>query len=231
MISTPEYLHQHLLSLADTEYGIFSARLIPNLHRPMMGVRIPALRKLAKELAREDAEAALQLIPDAPTHEEVLLQGFIIGYDRPTWELWKERVRAFVPRMDNWAVCDMVCASLSLIRKHREEGFDFLQPYLSKRDEFEQRFAIVMLMDHFMTEDYREKVLQTLQEVQPAGYYAAMAVGWALQAAFVKWPERVFPLLQDAALETVSRKLARKKILESLRTPAIWRERIKKLSI
>ena len=88
-----------------------------------------------------------------------------------------------------------------------------------------------MLMDHFLTDEWADRVLEAFVLVRPAGYYAAMAVGWALQAAFIRWPRRVFPLLSKAQVCEESRKMARKKLLESRRTPNEWRMRIKILEI
>ncbi len=229
LFNTPDELQRYLAAQGSEQRAAFTAKLIPGLSRPLQGIPIPLLRDLGRKLAREDAARAIDHLLTGDTLDEVMLKGFVIGYAKLPWEEWERRVEAFVPLMDNWATCDTVCSSLTLVRKHREEGWDFLRPHWESGEEFRQRFGVIMLMDHFLTDGYAERVLAVLRGLRPAGYYAAMAVGWALQVAFVKWPDRVFPLLVDADIAPESRRLARKKILESLRTPAPWRERVKAL--
>lgn len=228
---TSEAIDRRLHMLAEPDYAAFSAKLIPNLNRPLLGVRIPQLRQLAKALLRENPDVATGEAFTHLSHENIALHGFVLGYARMDYALWEPRVAQLVPLLDNWALCDMTCASLTLIRRHRSEGWRFLRSYLRSSDEFGQRFGVVMLMDHFLTDEWADRVLEAFVLVQPAGYYAAMAVGWALQAAFIRWPRRVFPLLSEAQVCEESRKMARKKLLESRRTPNEWRMRIKILEI
>lgn len=228
---TSEAIDRRLHMLAEPDYAAFSAKLIPNLNRPLLGVRIPQLRQLAKALLRENPDVATGEAFTHLSHENIALHGFVLGYARMDYALWEPCVAQLVPLLDNWALCDMTCASLTLIRRHRSEGWRFLQSYLRNSDEFGQRFGVVMLMDHFLTDEWADRVLEAFVLVRPAGYYAAMAVGWALQAAFIRWPRRVFPLLSKAQVCEESRKMARKKLLESRRTPNEWRMRIKILEI
>lgn len=228
---TSEAIDRRLHMLAEPDYAAFSAKLIPNLNRPLLGVRIPQLRQLAKALLRENPDVATGEAFTHLSHENIALHGFVLGYARMDYALWEPRVAQLVPLLDNWALCDMTCASLTLIRRHRSEGWRFLRSYLRSSDEFGQRFGVVMLMDHFLTDEWADRVLEAFVLVRPAGYYAAMAVGWALQAAFIRWPRRVFPLLSEAQVCEESRKMARKKLLESRRTPNEWRMRIKILEI
>ena len=53
-----------LTPLADPSYKTFSLALLPGLNMPMLGVRLPALRRLAKQLARQYNTQALHLLTD-----------------------------------------------------------------------------------------------------------------------------------------------------------------------
>ena len=232
IFSDTSALIAYLRSHANPRKATFDAQLIPNLQHEILGWAVPALRQLAKDLIRTDAGKALQLTENtANLHEMILLRGFVIGYAHWEWPQKAQAIQTFIPLITDWAVCDMFCCTLTDIRKHREEGWSMLQQYIESGLEFEQRFAVVMLMEHFLTEDYFDRVINLLRGLQPAGYYASMAVGWALQAAFVHHPDRVFPLLSDTSIDLESRMLARKKILESLRTPENWRFCVKVLKI
>lgn len=224
-------LRQRLREMGEPGYAASTSKLIPGLRRKIYGVRIPALRALAKELAGGDTRAALQHTLSGTSLEEVTLCGLVTGYAPAEWAEWTERVAAFVPLIDNWQTCDTACPALSLIRQHRRAGRDFLAPYLHSGEEFAQRFGLVMLLEHYLTDEWHGTTLEETASLRPAGYYAAMAGGWLLQAAFVKWPHDVFRLLQGEAADHEVRRLARKKLLESLRTPAEWRGRIMDLKI
>lgn len=226
---TSHSLRTHLQTIADPAYAAFSVRLIPDLKRELLGVRIPVLRQLARQMAKAHAPQALDTILCGQSQEEVMLRGLAIGYAPMQWVEFAQRVNGYVPLIDNWAVCDTVCTSLTLVRSHCEEGWQLLQPHWESQETYRQRFGIVMLMDHYLNEVYSQQVLEVLRRLRPNGYYAAMAAGWALQAAFVRWPEQTMTVLADNETDGEVRRLARKKLLESLRTPAEWRERIKRL--
>lgn len=105
-----------------------------------------------------------------------------------------------MPSIRNWAVCDCVCASLKSAKKHLPETFAFLQPYLKSTDEFHLRFAVVMLMDHFITPEYINPVLDILSSIRHSGYYTNMAVAWAISVCFVKYRKETLALLQQQIL-------------------------------
>ena len=224
-------LYTYLQSHADARKAAFAQKLIPDCAHEILGWPIPELRKLARQLARKEGDRVWTLTASSNCHEMILLRGFIIGYAPWPWEKWSKAVTDFVPAITDWAICDMVCCSLTFIRKHRAAGWDLLRPYWTSREEFHQRFAVVMLMDHYLTDEYIDRVLEVLQSLKPNGYYAVMAVGWALQSAFVKDPDKVLPLLSSPDIVSESRQMARKKILESLRTPPEWHQWVKALNV
>jgi 3-methyladenine DNA glycosylase AlkD len=106
----------------------------------------------------------------------------------------------FIPSITNWAVCDCLCSSLKSAKQHLPETWEFLQPYLQSSEEFPLRFAVVMLLDYFLTAEYIDQVLEILQSIRHEGYYVNMAVAWALSAAFVGYREKVLPLLEARRL-------------------------------
>ena len=164
-----------------------------------------------------------------PPIEEVLLRGFVIGYAKAEWkDTWTE-ICNFVALIDNWEICDCCCSSFTAVRKHRDEVFPVLLRYLQSDKEYEQRFAVVMMMDHFLTDEYVEAVLNAWRRVRPRGYYVEMAVGWALSVSFLSYREATLPLLLDEQMPVACRKKACQKILESKRTPAEWRSEIKSI--
>lgn len=142
-----EPIRTRLIALADEEYRQFHSKLVPGADN-ILGVRLPRLRELAKQLAKGDWRGYLATAP-ADYYEEVMLQGLVIGYAKADIDELLHYVTAFVPKITNWGICDSFCSSLKLTKKHKAQVWDFLQPYLQSRQEFELRFGIVMLLDFY----------------------------------------------------------------------------------
>ena len=177
-----------LAAHADARYAAFVTSLMPGA-RPVVGVRLPVLRALAKEIAKGDWRTYLEEAVD-DTFEEVMLQGYVTGAARMPFEEQMERMAAYVCKINDWALCDSPCSGFKFVRKHREEVWAFLQPYLYSGEVFSQRFAVVMLLAHFVTDDFIDRVLEACAAVRPSGYYASMAVAWAVSVCFAKYPEK-----------------------------------------
>ena len=141
-------VRERLLALSEESYRAFSARLLPP-HVRLMGVRLPALRRLARELAKGDWRSWLDTA-DSEYFEEILLQGMVIGYIKADVEEVLARTAAFVPLIDNWSVCDSFCSGLKAAREHRERVWSFLQPYFTSEQEFDVRFAVVMGLFYYI---------------------------------------------------------------------------------
>lgn len=218
------FLEEH----AEPKYAAFSASLL-NDSIPVMGVRLPCLRKYARELVKDGSWRSLWENESDRIFEMVLLKGLTMAIapltDEERWDL----IDRYVPMITNWALCDSVCTSLRFVRRRPEEAWNRLQGYWQSEDEFAQRFGIVMLLDHFLTEEYKERTLVVLASVRPAGYYAGVAVAWALSVAFVSFPELVYEMLQKGALQKDVLQMTLRKIIESRRVSPLWKEQIRSL--
>lgn len=225
---TIEQIISFLEKHAEPEYAAFSASLL-NDTITVRGVRLPLLRKFARQLVKEGVWLRLWEEDTDRSFEMILLKGLTLaGAKLPEEERW-EYIARYVPLITNWALCDSVCTSLRFVRREPESAWQRLQPYWLSDREFAQRFAVVMLLDHFLTSDYIERVLEVLTSLQPAGYYAAVAVAWALSVAFVDFPERVYALLQSGCLSDEMQRMTLRKIIESRRVSDSWKECIRAL--
>lgn len=214
---------------AEPDYANFSKALIPDLKRPMLGIRIPKLRALAQSIVKSGNLGILNEKSSLCSFEEVMFYGLVIAYEKADWcKNWTD-ICNFVPFIDNWSVCDSCCASFKAVRCHREEAWPGLLKFLHSDDEYSQRFAVVMMMDHFLTDEYIDRVLEAWTTVRPKGHYAEMAIGWGLSVSFLSYPDKTLKVLLDERVPIVCRKKACQKILESKRTSKEGREQIKKL--
>lgn len=115
-------IKERLLELAEDGYREFSASLTPGKDN-ILGVRLPALRKLAKEIAKGDFRQYLKEAKD-DTFEEVMLQGMVIGACKADIEEVLHLTANFIPKIDNWAVCDSFCSSLKITKTLKQSmGF------------------------------------------------------------------------------------------------------------
>lgn len=208
-------IKQTLLSMTDEGYRIFHSNLVPGVQN-ILGVRLPMLRKLAKEIAQSDWKNYLNCAQD-DSYEEVMLQGLVVGSIKIDYPLRLPYIKDFVPKINNWAICDSFCSSLKDTKKHKDEMLTFLEPYLHSNKEFSLRFGIVMLLDYYITEDYIEMVLTHMDRINHEGYYVKMAVAWTLSICFVKFPEKTMLFLQNNHLDNFTYNKALQKSIESRR--------------
>ncbi len=218
---------EHLLSLAQEEYKKFSSSLIPNCNN-MIGVRIPILRELAKQISKGDWRSFLIVVSDE-YFETVMLQGFVLGYIDVDCQTRLEYIRSFVPKIDNWSVCDSTCSSFKFAQKNRAEVFDFLDTYFKSKEEYELRFAIVMLQNHFIVDEYIDSVLKILGNVNHSGYYVKMAVAWTLSICFIKYNDKTMSLICSDILDDETLKMTLQKIIESTRVDKDIKDEIREL--
>lgn len=217
-------IRQQLFALQDEKYQQFSQGLIPTVDN-IIGVRLPLLRKLAQSIAKEEGQAFLAKA-QGDYFEEVMLEGMVIGYLSVDFKTSLELVREFVPKIDNWSVCDSFSGGLKFIKKDLKAGWEFLAPYFTAEGEFEVRFGVVMLLNYYISPEYIWQVLAALERVEHEGYYAKMAVAWAVASCYRKMPEETLTFLKDNNLDLFVHNTAIQKICQSQRIDAENRELI-----
>ena len=151
----------------------FTAALMPGVEN-VLGIRLPVLRKIARQIAAGDWRTYLAEAEDF-YFEERMLQGLVIGCARCTPAEKLEHVARFVPKIDNWAVCDCFCWRLKAAE--RQPMWEFIQPYFRSEAEYDVRFAVVTGLGNFVDGEHLEALLQLLDGVRHEAYYARMAVG------------------------------------------------------
>lgn len=212
---TQEEVRQRLFALKEEGYQKFSSALIPDVQR-MLGVRIPALRKLAKELAKQDWKECLDW-KEPLYFEERQLQAFVIGYAKDEPEEIAQVLRRFIPTVDNWSVNDSLCSSLKIARKQPELFWELLMEYRESTSEFEIRVVAVALMAQYLVPEYIDKVLPVLGNLPVHGYYASMGIAWAFATAWAKFPTETKAYLREHPIDLETYRKTLQKCLESYR--------------
>ena len=210
-------LRERLFALQDAKYADFQRKLIPTV-RPdaIIGVRTPALRAMAKELYRKDATPFLM---DVPHHyfEENQLHAFVISL-LPDFPSAAEAVSRFLPFVDNWATCDQL--SPKAFAKHPRELLPILENWLGDGHEYAVRFAMGMLMQHFLEAEFRSEYLDWVGDVEREEYYIRMMQAWYFATALAKQWDAAEPYMHRGRLPEWVRRKAIQKAIESFRIPA-----------
>ncbi len=219
-LSSPDILRERLEALAEPAFRQFSLSLLPTLPpERLLGVRLPALRRLAHEIVRGNWRDYLQNASDQ-SFEEILLQGMVIGLIPEGPQTMFPLVEAFLPKIDNWSVCDSFCSGLKLARRFPNETLAFLLPHLQDEREYTVRFTVVMLLLYFSAPEYTASTLALLDKVRHEGYYVRMAVAWAVSVCFAKSPTVTAGYLSRCRLDDFTHHKAIQKITESKRISA-----------
>ena len=224
-----EDIRKELFSLQDVQYRDFQAGLIPGVPpESMIGVRTPALRSLAKQLAkREEIGSFLQELPHR-YFDENQLHAFILS-ELKDYVRCMDGVCRFLPFVDNWATCDQL--SPKVFRKHRPELLVHIREWLSSDQPYTVRFATGMLMEHFLDEDFDPAYPEMVARICSEEYYVNMMIAWYFATALAKQYEAVLPYLETRQLGRWTHNKTIQKAVESYRIPDERKAVLKSLRI
>ena len=208
-------IRETLFSLREEEYAAFQAKLIPNVApERVIGVRTPALRKLAKTLRGSgQAEEFLKALPHE-FFEENNLHAFLLC-EMKDFEACVQAVEDFLPYVDNWATCDQM--SPGVFRKNKQALLPHIRRWIASEQCYTRRFGIGMLMSHFLDEDFREEYLSLVSDIRSEEYYVNMMIAWYFATALAKQYEAALPYLENRRLAPWVHNKAIQKALESFR--------------
>ncbi len=212
-----DLLLNHLESIASEKHRKFHSSLVPEVNN-MLGIPVPKLRKIAKQIIKNcnDIDSYLSICSDK-YYEELMLKGIIIGCIPCSWDRKLGYIKEFVPLIYDWAVCDTFCSTIKPPKSELADFRRFIEPYLNSDKEFEIRFAVVILLQKFVTEEYITSTLSALQKINSDKYYVKMAVAWALSVCYVKFPKLTEQLFAEYKLDSWVQNKAIQKCRESLR--------------
>lgn len=209
-------IKEELISMQDKKYKEFHKGLCPGTEN-IVGIRVPILRNYAKELLKQYDWKTLIKNIDNEYYEEIMLQGMVIGLAKADFNSITQEIKKFVPKIDNWAVCDTFCAGLKITKKHKKEMWNFIQKYIQSKKEFEVRFSVVMILDYYIEDEYLEKIFEIFDSIKREEYYIQMAVAWAISICLIKYYDRTLNYLKTAKLDKFTYNKALQKAIESYR--------------
>ena len=205
------------LAQGNETYAAFNKRIV-NTKMPVIGVRVPGLRRLARELAPSTSAAdisKLLLKAQNESFDYVLLCGLLITHARLDDQTTIDLAKQYLPHVDSWAHIDVFVE-----KKRRFAGevwWDFALECLQNEDEFTVRYGVISLMTNFLDEAHIDQVFAVLRNVKHDGYYVKMALAWLYAMAAVNFFELTLAELENGQIDAWTRNKSYQKMRESRR--------------
>ena len=206
---------EYMMSIQDIKYRDFNKKLIPGTEN-IIGIRVPNLRKLSKEISQGNWKEFLEVAEDT-YYEEVRLQGMVIGNINSNFEETLYYVKRFIPKIDNWSVCDGFCSDLKSVKKYKENMYDILKKYVYSKNPWEIRFALVMFLIYYVDDKHIKEIFEYCNNIQSEEYYVKMGMAWLLSICFIKCEEETFLYIKNNNLDDFTYNKMLQKIIESNR--------------
>lgn len=220
-------IRKELKKLQDKGYQKMQVTIIPTVDADsIIGVRTPALRQMAKELSkREDISSFLSDVPHK-FFEENQLHAFILSGMKDA-ESCIKLVDEFLPFVDNWATCDQM--SPKVFKKNKQLLLEYVDKWIKSDHTYVKRFAIGMLMEHFLDEDFKTSYLTKVSKIRSEEYYVNMMIAWYFATALAKQYEDTLPFIEKQKLDKWTHNKSIQKAVESYRITPEQKEYLKTL--
>lgn len=229
MTDTEKYVQSRLFELQDTEYKAFHSKLMPTVNPDkIIGVRVPELRKLSKELRKDGTgEQFIKYLPHT-YYEEDNIHAFCIEKIKD-FDLALEETQKFLPYIDNWATCDIF--SPKVFAKNTDKIYGKCLEWIKTDKVYTIRYGIGMLMRYFLDERFSEEVLNVVADVKSDEYYVNMMIAWFFATALAKQYDSSIKYIENKKLDTWVHNKAIQKAIESNRISVDIKKYLRTLKI
>ena len=224
-----EEVKEYLLSKQDQKYQNFSLELNIYHNYRSIGVRIPIIRNYAKELSKNNSLEYLMDNISEEYYEEILLKGFIIGcYKDLSYDDLIKYINKHLPKIKDWSMCDTFAASLKITKKYQKKLFNYLKKLLNSKKEFDVRFALVMFLNYYINDEYKNQIYEIIKSINNQEYYVKMANAWLLSYMFINYFNETIEFIKNNKFDNWT---LRKGITKSIESYKISEDHKKILSI
>ncbi len=205
-------------------------REIKQIKVTKFGISIPELKKFAKKIAKDNYKYFLDN-NDFEIYELRLLHAFVLGYAKDDIGVLLKYFDDFVVYVEDWAVNDSLCQSFKIARKYQDNVWNYLMKYQNTTKEFESRIVSVMLLSHYLNDEYIERVFKVLDRLNADDYYSQMGIAWAVATIMGKYPKMCLKYLssENCSLNKSTYNKSLQKIRESLKVSEDIKEIVKNM--
>ena len=207
-------IREYLLSQQDIKYRNFTLPLLPNIDgKTFIGVRLPIIKKYAKDLDNKSREEFLEDLPHK-YHEENILHAFILSNIKD-YDEFINKVNKFLPYVSNWSTCDTICNKYLV--KYKDRLIIEIYKWLKSDEIYRVRYAVKCLMNYYLNEDFKEEHLVRVQEVKLDDYYVRMMIAWYLATGLAKNYDSFVKVIEKNKFDDFTHNKAIQKAVESYR--------------
>ncbi len=206
-------IKQLLYENQDLKYQKFHAGLLNDKTIKLIGVRTPVLKKMAKEISKNDYQSFIKNNKHE-FYEENILHGLILGYIKVGEEELLKMVDDFIPYIDNWAVNDIVSANL---KSFKNIEINKINKYIESSNPWEIRFGLTLLLNHYINKDNLKTIYKICDNIKSDFYYVKMAIAWLLSICYIKYPKETLNYLKQANIDVFTYNKTISKICDSYR--------------
>ena len=221
-------IQKYLLSKQDLKYRDFTLPLIPNVdEKTFIGVRLPIIKKYAKEL---DDESKMEFLNDLPHkyHEENILHAMILSNIKD-YDEFIRCVDIFLPYVTNWSVSDTICNKYLV--KYKSQLISEIYKWLLSDELYRVRYAIKCLMNYYLDDDFDNDHIIKVRQVRLNDYYVKMMIAWYLATGLAKKYDYFIKVVEKKWFDTFTHNKAISKAIESYRVSDEHKEYLKTLKI
>ncbi len=228
-----EMVRKELISYSEESIAKLSIKLNPTIdENSILGIRVGDIRKIAKRISKDNWELYLSETKNISDRyfEEVLLEGLVIAYAKIGLDEKLRLIKEFIPNITSWAINDSFCPTIKIKKNELNKLWKFIQEYLESENQYEVRFAVIMMLDNFIIDDYIDSVIEKLDKVSNEGYYAKMAVAWTMAEVGIKFNDKAMRYLKGKNnLDTFTYNKTLQKMCESYRISDEQKKALKKM--
>ena len=221
-------IQKYLISQGDAKYRVFTLPLIPNVdEKTFIGVRLPVIKKYAKDLSENER---LEFLNDLPHqyHEENLLHAFILS-NMKDYDEFIKYVDAFLPYVSNWSVCDTICNKH--LYKHLDKLIKEVYAWLKSKELYRVRYAVKCLMNYYLDEHFQDEHLRRVAQIKLTDYYVEMMNAWYIATGLAKNYDSFIKAIEEHRFDPVTHNKAFRKAIESYRVSEEHKAYLKTLNL
>jgi 3-methyladenine DNA glycosylase AlkD len=206
---------KYFLKNKDDKYRDFTSKLLLTIpYESIIGVRLPIIKKYAKEYIKdEESKIFLETLPHKYL-EENLLHGYLISLKKDINEVI-DLLDKFLPYVDNWSVCDTI--KPSIVKKHPEEFLKHIKKWIKSKEEYRVRFSVVSLLTFYLDDNFTDEINELVLNINREEFYINMARAWYFSFALIKQYDKTIYIFKDKLLDKWTNNKSIQKARESFR--------------
>ena len=218
---------EYLKSLKDEKYKEFHSSLVLNSKYEMIGIRVPIMRNIAKQIAKTSNIEEFLNYSQNKYYEEIMIQGLVISHIKDEKVFYKY-FKNHIKKIDNWALCDTFCNAIKIVEKYENKYFDEMIELSLSNKEFISRVGIVTILSHFINEKNLDTIFDTLNKIESDKFYINMAEAWLVCEMYIKFSKETKKFIEKNKLNKFTQNKLISKIHDSYRVSKEEKELLNK---